>query len=142
MSIVQHLVLSNIIKHRLHVHFCLLASDPELLALTFTAASQSLRPPSIPSIYHPSYPYKECLPSRFSGAPSVSVCLGRRDPGLRSTESKLDFQELCHVSAVLFDCNIVKLPIELLQNVAQVLRIMYFLLKSILLYLYIVYFVQ
>ena len=54
----------------------------------------------------------------------------------------MDFTELCHVSAVLFDCNIVKLPIELLQNVAQVLRIMYFLLKSILLYLYIVYFVQ
>ena len=122
--------LSNIIKHRLHVHFCLLASDPELLALTFTAASQSLRHPSI---HYPSYPYKECPPSRFSGAPSVSVCLGRRDPGLRSTESKLDFTELCHVSAVLFDCNIVKLPIELLQNVAPVLRIMYFLFKSILL---------
>ena len=45
----------------------------------------------------------------------------------------MDFTELCHVSAVLFDCNIVKLPIELLQNVAQVLRIMYFLFKSILL---------
>ena len=106
-------MLSNIIKHRLHVHFCLLAFDPELLALTFTQASQLLRPPST---HHPSYPYKECPPSRFSGAPSVSVCPGRRAPGLRSTESKLDFPELCHVSAVLFDCNIVKLPIELLQN--------------------------
>ena len=100
--------------------------------------SLSLRPLSHKDLhpyhsYHPSYPHKECPPSRFSGAPSVSVCPGRRAPGLRSTESKLDFTELCHVSAVLFDCNIVKLPIELLQNVAQVLRIMYFLFKSILL---------
>ena len=139
-SIVQHLILSNIIKHCLHVHFCLLASDPELLALTFTAASQSIRPPSI---HHPSYPYKECPPSRFSGAPSVSVCPGRRAPGLRSTESKLWISWICvmfllyFLTATLSNCQL-----NYCKMVAQVLRIMYFLLKSILLYLYIVYFVQ
>ena len=102
LSIVQHLILSNIIKHCLHAHFCLLASDPELLALTFTQASQSLRPPSIPSIYHPSYPYKECPPSRFSGAPSVSVCPGRRAPGLRSTESKFWISRNCVMFLLYF----------------------------------------
>ena len=69
--------------------------------------SLSLRPLSHKDLhpyhsYHPSYPHKECPPSRFSGAPSVSVCPGRRAPGLRSTESKFWISRNCVMFLLYF----------------------------------------